>query len=77
MDGNNFPEGVYYEEKTNDNRLLLSLCQQLEGEISRQVISWFQSVYQRATLPAVPRSTKAVEMPSALNTRHKVGIDML
>ena len=43
VDENNFPEGVGYEEKTNDNRLFLSLCQQLGGEISRQVISWFQS----------------------------------
>lgn len=40
---NDFPEGVGYEEKTNDNRLFLSLCQQLGGETSRQVISWFQS----------------------------------
>ncbi len=39
----NFPEGVNNEEKTNDNRLFLSLCQQLGGKISRQVISWFQS----------------------------------
>ena len=43
VDENNFPEGVGDEEKTNDNRLFLSLCQQLGGEISRQVISWFQS----------------------------------
>ena len=43
VDENNFPEGAGYEEKTNDNRLFLSLCQQLGGEISRQVISWFQS----------------------------------
>lgn len=43
VDENNFPEGAGYEEKTNDNRLFLSLCQQLGGEISRQVISWFQT----------------------------------
>lgn len=43
VDEGNFPEGAGYEEKTNDNRLFLSLCQQLGGEISRQVISWFQS----------------------------------
>lgn len=43
VDEDNFPEGAGYEEKTNDNRLFLSLCQQLGGEISRQVISWFQS----------------------------------
>ncbi len=43
VEENNFPEGVGYEEKTNDNRSFLSLCQQLGGEISRQVISWFQS----------------------------------
>lgn len=43
VEENNFPEGVGCEEKTNDNRLFLSLCQQLGGEISRQVISWFQS----------------------------------
>lgn len=43
VEENNFPEGTGYEVKTNDNRLFLSLCQQLGGEISRQVISWFQS----------------------------------
>ena len=45
VDEGNFPEGAGYEEKTNDNRLFLSLCQQLGGEISRQVISWFQSEF--------------------------------
>lgn len=43
VDSNNFPEGVDNEAKTNDNRLFLSLCQQLGGEISKQVISWFKS----------------------------------
>lgn len=43
VEESNFPEGVGCEEKTNDNRLFLSLCQQLGGEISRQVISWFMS----------------------------------
>lgn len=43
VEENNFSEGTGYEEKTNNNRLFLSLCQQLGGEISRQVISWFQS----------------------------------
>lgn len=37
-----FPEGVGCEEKTNDNRLFLSLCQQLGGTISKLVVSWFQ-----------------------------------
>ncbi len=43
IDAGNFPEGAGNEGKTNDNRLFLSLCQQLGGETSRQVISWFQS----------------------------------
>ena len=43
VEESNFPEGVGCEEKTNDNRLFLSLCQQLGGETSRQVMSWFQS----------------------------------
>lgn len=43
VEENNFPEGIGNEEKTNDNRLFLSLCQQLGGTVSRQVISWFQS----------------------------------
>lgn len=38
-----FPEGIGNEEKTNDNRLFLSLCQQLGGQISKQVVSFFQS----------------------------------
>ncbi len=43
VDENNFTEGVGNEEKTNDNRLFLSLCQQLGGETSRHIISWFQT----------------------------------
>ncbi|MGM9847844.1 MAG: ATP/GTP-binding protein [Muribaculaceae bacterium] len=41
----NFREGIGCEEKTNNNRLFLSLCQQLGGKISRQIISWFQSEF--------------------------------
>jgi uncharacterized protein len=43
VDEKNFTEGIGYEEKTNDNRLFLSLCAQLGGTISKQVISWFQT----------------------------------
>jgi hypothetical protein len=43
IDEKNFAEGIGNEEKTNDNRLFLSLCQQLGGKISKQIISWFQS----------------------------------
>ena len=45
VDDSNFSEGVGYEEKTNDNRLFMSLCQQLGGQISRDVIYWFQSEF--------------------------------
>jgi hypothetical protein len=38
-----FPEGTGLESKVNDNRLFLSLCAQLGGEISNKVISWFES----------------------------------
>lgn len=38
-----FPEGVGLETKIVGNRLFLSLCAQLGGEISNQVISWFES----------------------------------
>lgn len=41
-----FPEGVGNEPKTNDNRLFLSLCAQLGGEISKRVINWFSSGYR-------------------------------
>lgn len=40
-----FPEGIGLESKTNGNRLFLSLCAQLGGEISNQVISWFELDY--------------------------------
>lgn len=43
FDDNKFPEGIGLETKTNSNRLFLSLCAQLGGEISNQVISWFGS----------------------------------
>ena len=36
-----FPEGVGNEEKTNENRLFLSLCAQLGGTISKTVMEWF------------------------------------
>ncbi len=41
-----FPEGIGLESKTNGNRLFLSLCAQLGGEISNQVISWFELDYR-------------------------------
>lgn len=37
-----FPEGKNLEEKTNDNRLFLSVVGQLGGEISNSVIRFFQ-----------------------------------
>jgi AAA15 family ATPase/GTPase len=43
IDEGKFPEGVGIESKVNDNRLFVSLCAQLGGEISKQVISWFQT----------------------------------
>lgn len=43
VDEKNFPEGIGNEIITNDNRLFLSLCQQLGGGISKQIISFFQS----------------------------------
>lgn len=46
VDEMNFLEGVNCEEKTNDNRLFLSLCQQLGGVISRKIISWFQTDFK-------------------------------
>ena len=38
-----FPEGIGLEKKVNGNRLFLSLCAQLGGEVSSKVISWFES----------------------------------
>ena len=43
VDENNFAEGSGNEEKTDDNRLFLSLCAQLKGEISQKVLGWFRS----------------------------------
>ena len=36
-----FPEAIGLETKTNDNRLFLSLCAQLGGYVSNQIVSWF------------------------------------
>jgi len=36
-----FPEGKDLESRVNDNRLFLSLCAQLGGEISKKIINWF------------------------------------
>ena len=38
-----FPEGIGLEKKVNNNRLFLSLCAQLGGEISSLVLKWFKS----------------------------------
>lgn len=38
----NFPEGVGKEENTNDNRLFISLCAQLGGELSKSIIAEFK-----------------------------------
>ncbi|MBO7054630.1 MAG: ATP-binding protein [Bacteroidales bacterium] len=43
FEDNKFPEGIGLESKVNDNRLFLSLCAQLGGEVSNKVISWFES----------------------------------
>lgn len=42
INGQQFSEGSGFENKINKNRLFLSLCAQLRGTISNQVISWFQ-----------------------------------
>ena len=41
-----FAEGVDNEERTNDNRLFISLVAQLGGPISKSVISFFQSGFR-------------------------------
>lgn len=41
--GKNFKEGEGKIELTAENRLFLSLVSQLNGEISKQIIDWFQS----------------------------------
>lgn len=42
----NYPDGIGNESRTNDNRLFLSLCAQLGGEISKQIIGWFSNGYK-------------------------------
>ncbi|MBR4497137.1 MAG: ATP-binding protein [Bacteroidales bacterium] len=42
FDDKKFPEGIGLEKKINSNRLFLSLCAQLGGDISSLVISWFE-----------------------------------
>lgn len=41
----NFPEGVDKEENTNRNRLFLSLCAQLGGDLSKRLIAEFKRMY--------------------------------
>ena len=41
VDEVNFPEGIGNESKTNANRLFLSLCQQLGGNVSKKIMAWF------------------------------------
>lgn len=49
FDDTTFSEGVGLESKVHDNRLFLSLCAQLGGEISSLVISWFESDFEVAS----------------------------
>ena len=49
FDDTTFSEGIGLESKVHDNRLFLSLCAQLGGEISSQVISWFESDFEVAS----------------------------
>ena len=39
-----FPEGIDMEKNTNNNRLFLSLCAQLGGTISKQIIAAFKDI---------------------------------
>ena len=43
VDETHFAEGVGKEDQTEKNRLFLSLCAQLKGEISKKVIYWFEN----------------------------------
>lgn len=45
VDESLFPEAVGLEERTNDNRLFLSLVAQLGGTISKDVLDYFKSGY--------------------------------
>lgn len=45
VDESLFPEGVGLEERTNDNRLFLSLVAQLGGTASKDVLDYFKSGY--------------------------------
>lgn len=38
-----FPEGIDKEGNTNQNRLFISLCAQLGGVISQQIVEWFRT----------------------------------
>jgi uncharacterized protein len=40
---NDFEEGNGIEEKTRDNALFLSVCDQFNGRISKKIISWFNT----------------------------------
>ena len=42
VEADNFPEGIDKESMTNANRLFISLCAQLGGNISQQIVSWFR-----------------------------------
>jgi len=44
VNGQLFQEGVDKEENTNTNRLFLSLCAQLGGELSKQIIAEFKQM---------------------------------
>jgi hypothetical protein len=71
-----FSEGVGLEERTNDNRLFVSLVAQLGGRISKSIVEFFNSGYvvisglnslgyegltEKMFLEQVPETVKAIE----------------
>ena len=68
VDEKNFPEGVGKEASTNDNRLFVSLCAQLKGEISQSIISKFEMMNVISGLESRGYSTYSKVM---LHTKQK------
>ena len=44
--GKNFSEGIGIENKTRENALFLAICDQFNGEISKEIMSWFGRLNQ-------------------------------
>lgn len=86
VDANTFPEGVGLEDRTNDNRLFLSVTAQLGGVVSKRIMKFFQTSlnvisgletdkYETFTKMSLQRNRPFVQQMKELYQKLALGFD--